>query len=170
MSRDLKYKPRTAEQRAADALMYEPKHARERRVNSILTARYLKAKSAFDTYFKYDIDSAFNETDGSWRDESDPWLRITDTLPEFLQGYTETRLASGQVVTGDELESMASALLRISKEQLEGAGRDSKVLDQAFRATVLEDVTKLKAQHHLPQAADLMEDDEEEDDDEDAEK
>jgi hypothetical protein len=153
MDASLKYKPRTAEEREADARLHEPKYARERRVNAILTARFLKAKSAFEAYFKYDIDAAFNAADASWRDELDPWLRITDTLPDFLRGYTEARVASGQTLTGEELESLASAILRISKEQLEGAGRSSKALDQEYRAAITKDVTKLTTQYQLPQTA-----------------
>lgn len=95
---NIKFEPRTAEQREADARRNAPKYAREKAVNSMLTARFLKAKKAFDAYWRYDIDAAWDGDAGVWRDERDPWLRIPASgsasegpVGEFLRGYTRAR-------------------------------------------------------------------------------
>lgn len=116
---NIKFEPRTAEQREADAKRNAPKYAREKAVNSMLTARFARAKKTFDTYYGYNIDEAFDGDMGTWRDERDPWLRIaeksssstnttsteqqngtaendesttTTTMEEFLRGYTKGRV------------------------------------------------------------------------------
>ncbi|KAK8877558.1 hypothetical protein PGQ11_002504 [Apiospora arundinis] len=146
----LQYKPRTAEEREADATRNAPKYARQKAVGSILTAKYLKAKAAFDTYFDYDLDAAFNGDDGSWYEDKDPWLRIRQTLPEFLEGYTQKKTAED--LTGEELESLATAVIRVARKDWEGAGRDAKVLDEAFVKETQELVQKLKTKHNLPES------------------
>lgn len=92
---NIKFEPRTAEQREADARRNGPKYAREKAVNSMLTARFLKAKKAFDAWWAYDIDEAWDGEAGAWREDRDPWLRVAggeDTVGAFLRGYVKARV------------------------------------------------------------------------------
>lgn len=195
---NIKFEPRTAEQREADARRNAPKYAREKAVNSMLTARFLKAKKAFDAYWRYDIDDAWDGDAGAWRDERDPWLRIpaggraeAGPVGEFLRGYTKGReeaaaeaeaeaeagagagtgaeaeagLEGGQQprqprISADELETLALAVVRVARVDLEAAGRDNKALDADFKKGVLDVVAQLKTEYGLPQSA--PEDEEEE--------
>lgn len=147
----LQYKPRTAEEREADAARNAPKYARQKAVGSILTAKYLKAKAAFDGYYDYDLDAAFDADAGAWHEEKDPWLRIRQTLPAFLEGYTEKKKADDGL-TGEELEALATAVVRVARKDWEGAGRDAAALDEAFVKEMQDLVQKLKTQHNLPQS------------------
>lgn len=158
----LQYKPRTADQREADAKKNAPKYARQKTVNSILTAKYLKAKAAFDSYYNYDLDAAFNAEDGTWDEAKDPWLRIKETLPEFLDGYTQKRFDAGLDITGDELDVLATAVIRLAKKELEGAGRDPKVVDDAFTKEVKAVVQKVATQHNLPPSREEVDGEDEE--------
>ncbi|KAK7972583.1 hypothetical protein PG988_006717 [Apiospora saccharicola] len=158
----LQYKPRTADEREADAKKNAPKYARQKIVNSILTAKYLKAKAAFDGFYSYDLDAAFNAEDGTWDEAKDPWLRIKETLPEFLEGYTQKRFDTGLDIAGDELDVLATAIIRLAKKELEGAGRDPKVVDDAFTKEVKAVVQKVTAQHNLAPSRQQEEDEEEE--------
>lgn len=165
-----KWTPRTLDQREADAKLNEPKYQRARVVNRILTAKYLKAKSIFDNYHDYDVDAAFVPTTTGqqcWRESADPWLRIGETLPEFLEDYTRIIIESGGEITGEGLQNLAVALVRVARAEWEGAGRDKKALDKAFEGQVLELVGRLKKEFNLPEAQD--EDDEEEVEEEEGE-
>ncbi|KAH7305260.1 hypothetical protein B0I35DRAFT_414043 [Stachybotrys elegans] len=149
----LKYEPRTLEQREIDAKRNAPKYARERRLNAILTAKFLKAKQAFDNYYHYNMDAAFDADNGSWREAMDPWLRIKDTLFEFLQGYTKAAVdAKDTQLTGEALRNLAAAIIRVAKEDLAGAGRSNAFLDDSFRTSAMEYVETLRATYNLPQA------------------
>lgn len=184
---NIKFEPRTAEQREADARRNGPKYAREKAVNSMLTARFLKAKKAFDTHWRYNIDDAWDGDAGAWRDERDPWLRIPTggkaeegPVGEFLRGYTKSREeaakeakaeaeaeaepgAEGQPqqqprLTADELEALALAVVRVARVDLEAAGRDNKALDADFKKAVVEVVAQLKTEYGLPQSVPEEED------------
>lgn len=172
---NIKFEPRTAEQREADARRNAPKYARERAVGSILTARFLVAKKAFDSYWGYNIDDAWDGDAGAWRDGSDPWLRAPegDTVAEFLRGYTKARAEEKQPdkeagvpdkepLSVDELEALALAVVRVARVDLEAAGRDNGKLDADFKKGVLEVVAQLKTEYDLPQSAPEVEEDEEE--------
>lgn len=209
---NIKFEPRTAEQREADAKRNAPKYAREKAVNSMLTARFAKAKKTFDTYYGYNIDEAFDGDTGNWREERDPWLRIakssnavaattttttvtteqpngtieekkeeeekeeeeedssgkTTTMEEFLRGYTKGRIEAQKagvdpdVLTGEELEGLATGVLRVAKVDLAAAGRDNSVVDEAFKRSALEVVAQLVTEYELPQSAPEVEDEEEE--------
>lgn len=187
---NIKFEPRTAEQREADAKRNAPKYAREKAVNSMLTARFAKAKKTFDTYYGYNIDEAFDGDNGTWREEKDPWLRIAKaptapvtegsenensnatTMEEFLRGYTKGRVEAQKagvdpdVLTGEELEGLTTGVLRVAKVDLAAAGADSSALDMAFKTRALEVVGQLKTQYELPQTAPEVEDDEEEEEEE----
>lgn len=156
MSNAPKFTDRTYEQREADAKINGPMIQRARVVNSILTAKYLKAKSIFDNYHEYDVDQAFVPTttgDACWREDADPWLRIRETLPEFLEDYTRIIVESGGGTTGEGLQNLAVALIRVARAEWEGAGRDKKALDKAFEQEILALVERLKAEFKLPEAA-----------------
>lgn len=182
---NIKFEPRTAEQREADAKRNAPKYTREKAVNSMLTARFAKAKKTFDTYYGYNIDEAFDGDNGTWREERDPWLRITKapisategeqatasastTMEEFLRGYTNGRVEAQKagvdpdVLTGEELEGLATGVLRVAKVDLAAAGRDGSVVDDAFKRRALELVGELTKEYELPQKAPEVEDEEEE--------
>lgn len=165
MSNAPKFTDRTFEQREADAKVNGPMIQRARVVSSILTAKYLKAKSIFDNYHEYDVDQAFVPTttgEPCWREDADPWLRIRETLPEFLEDYTRIIVESGGEITGEGLQNLAVALIRVARAEWEGAGRDKKALDKAFEQEILALVERLKAQFKLPEAPDAVDD---EDDD-----
>lgn len=167
-----KYTPRTLDQREADAKLNEPKYKRARVVNSILTAKYLKAKSIFDNYHDYNVDAAFVPTttgDSCWRESADPWLRIGETLPEFLDDYVRIIIESGGEITGEGVQNLAVALIRVARAEWEGAGRDKKALDKVFEAQVLELVERLKKGFNLPEAQDEEDEEEEGDEEEDGE-
>lgn len=169
MSNAPKFTDRTYEQREADAKVNGPMIQRARVVSSILTAKYLKAKSIFDNYHEYDVDQAFVPTttgEPCWREDADPWLRIRETLPEFLEDYTRIIVESGGEITGEGLQNLAVALIRVARAEWEGAGRDKKALDKAFEQEILALVEKLKAEFKLPEAPDA---DEDEDDGEEEE-
>lgn len=176
---NIKFEPRTAEQREADAKRNAPKYAREKAVNSMLTARFARAKKTFDTYYGYSIDEAFDGDNGTWREEKDPWLRIAKapttpvtaaegsadenktatTIEEFLRGYTKGRVEAQQagvdpdVLTGEELAGLATGVLRVAKVDLAAAGADNGVLDEAFKARALEVVGQLTTEYELPPTA-----------------
>lgn len=192
---NIKFEPRTAEQREADAKRNAPKYAREKIVNSMLTARFLKAKKTLDAYYGYSIDEAFDGDTGTWKEDKDPWLRIAATggkggeegeegvavsvtqgkeekvgdsiVGDFLRGYTKRRVEAQQagadpdVLTGEELEGLAVAVVRVAKVDLEAAGRDSSVVDEGFKTRVLEVVAQLKTEYELPPTAPEVEDEEE---------
>ncbi|KAF3770144.1 hypothetical protein M406DRAFT_105227 [Cryphonectria parasitica EP155] len=177
---NIKFEPRTAEQREADAKRNAPKYAREKAVNSMLTARFLKAKKTFDAFYGYNIDEAWDGDAGAWREEADPWLRIPagatdnnnngdddDTVTEFLRGYTRQRVEAHkeevekELVSADELEALAGAVLRVARVDLEAAGRDNKSLDADFKKRVLGVVAELKTEYNLPQSAPEDQDEEE---------
>lgn len=145
---DVKYKPRTLEQREADAKRNAPKYAREKAVGSILTAKHLKAKAAFDGYFAYRVDDAWDADAGTWRDARDPWLRFAQTLPDFLQGYTERRAGDG--LSARELQTLTAALVRVARMEIEGAGRDAAFIDDAFAQEADSTVAQLSLQYKLP--------------------
>lgn len=171
---NIKFEPRTAEQREADARRNAPKYARERSVGSILTARFLVAKKAFESYWGYNIDEAWDGDAGEWRDDRDPWLRVPEgnTVEEFLRGYTKGRVEEKpdkepgvpekEPLSADELEALALAVVRVAKVDLEAAGRDNKKLDADFKKGVLEVVAQLKTEYDLPQSAPEVEEEEEE--------
>lgn len=184
---NIKFEPRTLEQREADAKRNAPKYAREKAVNSMLTARFAKAKKTFDTYYGYNIDEAFDGDNGTWRDDRDPWLRIaqaptvategeehaaTSTMEEFLRGYTKGRVEAQKagvdpdVLTGEELEALATGVLRVAKVDLAAAGRDNSMVDNGFKTRALEVVGQLKTEYELPQTAPEVEVEEEEEEDE----
>lgn len=117
---NIKFEPRTAEQREADARRNGPKYAREKAVNSMLTARFLKAKKAFDAWWGYDIDEAWDGEAGAWREDRDPWLRAgrgkeeEDTvIGPFLRGYVKGRVeaaaAAAEAAKAAEAEAGAGA-------------------------------------------------------------
>lgn len=164
---DLKYKPRTLEQREADAKRNAPKYAREKAVGSILTAKHLKAKAAFDGHFHYRVDAAWDADAGAWRDDRDPWLRFSHTLPDFLQAYTERRAGDG--LAADELCTLAAALVRVARMEIEGAGRDAAFLDDAFKQEADRTAAQLAEQYELPptrqEAANGADDEDEEEED-----
>lgn len=167
---NIKFEPRTAEQREADAKRNAPKYAREKAVNSMLTARFLKAKKTFDAFWGYNIDEAWDGDRAEWRDDRDPWLRVPtgDTVGEFLRGYTRQQVEAHkdgvekEAVSADELEALAGAVLRVAKVDLEAAGRDAKALDADFKKRALEVVAQLKTEYDLPQSAPETGDEEEE--------
>ncbi|KUI69034.1 hypothetical protein VM1G_04677 [Cytospora mali] len=168
-----KYTPRTLEQREFDAKINEPKYQRARVVNSILTAKYLKAKSIFDNYHDYNVDAAFVPTisgEPCWRETADPWLRIGETLPEFLEDYVRILVESGGEITGEGLQNLAVALIRVARAEWEGAGRDKKALDKVFEGQVLELVERLKKEFNLPEAQDEEDEVEEEEVEEEEEE
>lgn len=194
---NIKFEPRTAEQREADAKRNAPKYAREKAVNSMLTARFAKAKKTFDTYYGYNIDEAFDGDNGTWREQRDPWLRIakapsplasparavaeeedasTTTMEQFLRGYTKGRVEAHKagvdpdVLTGEEMEGLATGILRVAKVDLAATGGDSSVLDDAFKQRALEVVEELKKQYDLPQTAPKVQDPEEEEEEEEGER
>lgn len=157
MSNAPKFTDRTYEQREADAKANGPMIQRARVVNSILTARYLKAKSIFDNYHEYDVDAAFVPTttgEPCWREDADPWLRVRETLPEFLKDYVRIIVESGGEITGEGLQNLAVALIRVARAEWEGAGRDKAVLDKGFEAGILKLVERLRVEHKLPEAPD----------------
>lgn len=176
---NIKFEPRTAEQREADAKRNAPKYAREKAVNSMLTARFLKAKKTFDAFWGYSIDEAWDGDAGVWCEARDPWLRIgggsggddnkhttgVAVVEEFLGGYVKSRRddreagVEKEALTGDELEALALAVVRVAKVDLEAAGRASGVVDEGFKKKVMETVAELKKEYELPQSA--PEDDEE---------
>lgn len=166
---NIKFEPRTAEQREADAKRNAPKYAREKAVNSILIARFLKAKKTFDAYWQYNIDDAFDGDSGTWRDEKDPWLRIPkdNTFEEFLRGYVKSRMEDKEAgvekepLSADELEALALAVIRVAKVDLEAAGVDNTALDADFKKRALDIVAQLKTEYDLPQSAPENEDEEE---------
>jgi hypothetical protein len=176
-----KYEVRTAAQRAVDVQRYEAKYARERRVNGTMTARHLKAKAAFDTFFGYDIHAAFDADTGTWIEERDPWLRFHATLFEFLRGHTKAAVeaaaaaaaggaaaAADQLPTAEDLRALATALVRVAREDLAGAGRDPVLLDDSFQQAALEYVDTLAAMYILPKESaaaskEAVEDEEDED-------
>lgn len=165
MSNAPKFADRTYEQREVDAKVNAPMIQRARVVSSILTAKYLKAKSIFDNYHEYDVDQAFVPTttgEPCWREGADPWLRIRETLPEFLEDYTGIIVESGGEITGEGLQNLAVALIRVARAEWEGAGRDKKALDKAFEQDILALVERLKTQFKLPEAPDAVSDDDEE--------
>lgn len=179
-----KYEVRTAAQREEDARRNAPKYARERRVNGALTARHLKAKAAFDAFFAYDIDAAFDADTGAWRDELDPWLRFPETLFEFLRGHVRAAAAAAPApavttaapvaeagdavadvaprlelsfdvpqqapLSAAELRALTTALVRVAREDLAGAGRDAALLDDAFQQSALEYADTLAVMYELP--------------------
>jgi hypothetical protein len=156
MSNAPKFTDRTYEQREADAKTNGPMIQRARVVNSMLTARYLKAKSIFDNYHEYDVDQAFVPTttgESCWREDADPWLRIRETLPEFLGDYTRIIVESGGEINGEGLQNLAVALIRVARAEWQGAGRDKKELDKAFETDILALVERLKAEFKLPEEA-----------------
>jgi hypothetical protein len=158
MSNAPKFADRTYEQREADAKVNGPMIQRARVVSSILTAKYLKAKSIFDNYHEYDVDQAFVPTttgEPCWREDADPWLRVRETLPEFLEDYTRIIVESGGEITGEGLQNLAVALLRVARAEWEGAGRDKKLLDKAFEQEILALVERLKTEFKLPEAPDV---------------
>lgn len=173
---NIKFEPRTAEQREADAKRNAPKYAREKAVNSMLTARFARAKKTFDTYYGYSIDEAFDGDNGTWREERDPWLRIAKgsadenknatTMEEFLRGYTKGRVEAQQagvdpdVLTGEELAGLATGVLRVAKVDLAAAGADNGMLDEAFKTRALEVVGQLTTEYELPPTATKGEEDE----------
>ena len=161
---DVKYKPRTLEQREADAKRNAPKYAREKAVGSILTAKHLKAKAAFDGHFGYRVDEAWDADAGAWRDARDPWLRFAHTLPDFLQAYAERRAGDG--LAGDELRALAAALVRVARMEIEGAGRDAAFLDAAFKQEADRTAAQLAAQYELPPTREAVANDEEEEEEE----
>lgn len=183
---NIKFEPRTLEQREADAKRNAPKYAREKAVNSMLTARFAKAKKTFDTYYGYNIDDAFDGDNGTWREDRDPWLRIaqvptategeenaaTSTMEEFLRGYTKGRVEAQKagvdpdVLTGEELEGLATGVLRVAKVDLAAAGRDNSVVDDGFKTRALEVVGQLKTEYELPQTVPEVEDEEDEEEEE----
>ncbi|KAK8074063.1 hypothetical protein PG994_004962 [Apiospora phragmitis] len=127
----LQYKPRTADEREADAKKNAPKYARQKTLRPrrrLQRRRRLLARG------------------------QDPWLRIKQTLPEFLEGHTQKRADAGQDLTGEELDLLATAVIRVAKKDLEGAGRDPKVVDDAFVKEVKAVVQKVTTQHNLPQS------------------
>ncbi|POS72914.1 hypothetical protein DHEL01_v208691 [Diaporthe helianthi] len=157
MSNAPKFADRTYSQREADALANGPMIQRARVVSSILTAKYLKAKSIFDNYHEYDVDAAFVPTttgQACWREDADPWLRVRQTLPEFLEDYVRIIVESGGEITGEGLQNLAVALVRVARAEWEGAGRDKTVLDKGFEEGILALVERLKVEFKLPEAAD----------------
>lgn len=167
-----KYTPRTLDQREADAKLNEPKYQRARVVNSIMTAKYLKAKSIFDNYHDYSVDAAFVPTTSGascWRESADPWLRFGETLPEFLEDYARIIIESGGEITGEGLQNLALALVRVARAEWEGAGRDKKALDKVFEGQVLELVERIAKAFNLPEAQDEEDEVEEEEEEEEEE-
>ncbi|KAG8167609.1 hypothetical protein KVR01_003298 [Diaporthe batatas] len=157
MSNAPKFADRTQEQREQDARANAPLIQRARCVNSILTARYLKAKSIFDNYHEYDVDAAFVPTTTGqpcWREDADPWLRIQQTLPEFLEDYVRIIVDSGGEITGEGLQNLAVALVRVARAEWEGAGRDKSLLGRGFEDGILRLVERLRVEFKLPEAAD----------------
>lgn len=161
---NIKFEPRTAEQREADAKRNAPKYAREKAVNSMLTARFLKAKKTFDAFYGYNIDEAWDGDAGQWKDEQDPWLRAAkggedNTMVEFLRGYTKQQVEAHkegvekELVSVDELEALAAAVVRVARVDVEAAGRDNKVLDADYKKGLLAVVAELKTEYNLPQSA-----------------
>ncbi|KAJ4422429.1 hypothetical protein N0V82_002877 [Gnomoniopsis sp. IMI 355080] len=173
---NIKFEPRTLEQREADAKRNAPKYAREKAVNSILTARFLKAKKTFDAYYSYNIDEAWDGDVGEWREEKDPWLRLgaqgdgesKTVMQEFLRGYTKDRKEAQEEGTereplsADELEALALAVLRVARKDLEAAGRDTSALGDELKKSVVEIVAQLQTEFTLPQSAPEVEEEEEE--------
>lgn len=171
---NIKFEPRTLEQREADAKRNAPKYAREKAVNSILTARFLKAKKTFDAYYGYNIDDAWDGEAGVWREERDPWLRLgaqggegNTVMDEFLRGYTKDRKEAQEEGTereplsADELEALALAVVRVVRKDLEAVGRESAALGDDFKKGVVELVAQLQTEYGLPQSAPEVEDEEE---------
>lgn len=174
---NIKFEPRTQEQREADAKRNAPKYAREKAVNSILTARFLKAKKTFDAYYGYNIDEAWDGEAGKWREEKDPWLRLGSAggqeegekvMDEFLRGYTKDRKEAQEEGTEreplsvDELEALGLAVVRVAKKDLEAAGRETSGLGEEMKKKVVEVVAQLKTEYSLPQSAPEVEEVEEE--------
>lgn len=181
---NIKFEPRTAEQREADAKRNAPKYAREKAVNSMLTARFLKAKKTFDAFWGYNIDEAWDGDAGVWREAQDPWLRIgggsaaaglegedktgVAVVEEFLRGYVKSRQEDREAgvekgaLTGDELEGLALAVVRVAKVDLEAVGRENGTVNDDFKRKVLESVAELKKEYELPQSAPEEEEEEEE--------
>ncbi|CAN8096776.1 unnamed protein product [Discula destructiva] len=161
---NIKYVPRTLEQREADAARNAPKYAREKAVNSILTARFRKAKQAFDAFWAYNIDEAWDGDAGAWREASDPWLRLGGADPlavvgEFLRGVARERREAHEdgieraPLSAEELEALALAVVRVARVDLEAAGRENKALDEDFKKSVVELVALVKTEFELPQSA-----------------
>lgn len=182
---NIKFEPRTQEQREADAKRNAPKYAREKAVNSILTARFLKAKKTFDAYYGYNIDDAWDGEAGAWREEKDPWLRLgsgsgqeeeVKVMEEFLRGYTKDRKEAQEEGTereplsGDELEALGLAVVRVAKKDLEAAGRETSGLGEEFKKRVVEIVKQVQAEYSLPQSAPEVEEEEEVEDEEGGEE
>ncbi|KAJ4392161.1 hypothetical protein N0V93_005784 [Gnomoniopsis smithogilvyi] len=175
---NIKFEPRTLEQREADAKRNAPKYAREKAVNSILTARFLKAKKTFDGYYSYNIDEAWDGEAGEWREEKDPWLRLgtqgeeKTVMEEFLRGFTKDRKEAQEEGTereplsADELEALALAVVRVAKKDLEAAGRETAALGDDFKKSVVEIVAQLQTEFSLPQSAPEVEEVEEEEEEE----
>lgn len=173
---NIKFEPRTLEQREADAKRNAPKYAREKAVNSILTARFLKAKKTFDAYYGYNIDEAWDGEAGVWREERDPWLRLgaqggeKAVMEEFLKGYTKDRKEAQEEGTereplsADELEALALAVVRVARKDLEAVGRETSALGDDFKKSVVEIVAQLQTEYGLPQSAPEVEDEGEDDD------
>lgn len=175
---NIKFEPRTQEQREADAKRNAPKYAREKAVNSILTARFLKAKKTFDAYYGYNIDEAWDGEAGEWREEKDPWLRLggggggdggeqgEKVMEEFLRGYTKDRKEAQEEGTEreplsvDELEALGLAVVRVAKKDLEAAGRETSGLGEEFKKRVVEIVKQVQTEYSLPQSAPEVEEEE----------
>lgn len=169
---NIKFEPRTLEQREADAKRNAPKYAREKAVNSILTARFLKAKKTFDAYYGYNIDEAWDGEAGAWREERDPWLRLggggegqgKTVMEEFLRGYTKDRKEAQEEGTereplsADELEALALAVVRVARKDLEAVGRETGALGEELKQSVVEVVAQLRTEYGLPQSAPEVED------------
>ncbi|PSR94436.1 hypothetical protein BD289DRAFT_140989 [Coniella lustricola] len=173
---NIKFEPRTAEQREADAKRNAPKYAREKAVNSMLTARFLKAKKTFDAFWGYSIDEAWDGDAGEWRLERDPWLRAAlnasavatggeekdgndNTMVEFLREYTKQQVEAHKegiekdLVSVEELEALAAAVVRVARVDVEAAGRDNKALNADFKKSLMRVVGELQTEYHLPQSA-----------------
>lgn len=177
---NIKFAPRTLEQREADAARNAPKYAREKAVNSILTAKFRKAKGDFDAFWGYNIDEAWDGDAGVWREDKDPWLRLggaegVAVMGEFLKGVANERRGAQEEGTeraplsAAELEALALAVVRVARVDVEAAGRGNAALGEEFKKSVVELVAQIKTEFNLPQETPVVEDtaEEEEADEED---
>lgn len=179
---NIKFAPRTLEQREADAARNAPKYAREKAVNSILTAKFRKAKGDFDAFWGYNIDEAWDGDSGVWREERDPWLRLgggeeegVKVMGEFLRGVVrERKERQGEGIeragfSAKELEVLALAVVRVARVDVEAAGRGKEGLGEEFRGRVVELVKEVQKEFDLPQELPVVEDDAEEEEEEEEE-